>query len=175
MFIHMDACVYAHIRLPCPVHVPLQNVCLLRQNLPLANWLNVIMPRVAECVMQTLLTDWELSLPTVTGTERNRGKDGRDQGRAISLTVTSSDSISSHLGPGRLWTHGILMAEGGKKTSWVMQELHCLVSAMDSSTEDLRPCPFIVLNKNCNASVFISVSQCWKKICVRQKYECMKA
>lgn len=66
------------------------------------------------------------SLLTVTGTKRDRRKNMRDQGPAFSLIITFSDCISSHLGPGKLWAHDILMAVGGKKGFRVMQERHCL-------------------------------------------------
>lgn len=47
----------------------------------------------------------------------------------------------------------------GKKAWDSNKSCIVFVRAMDSSTEDLTLFPFIVLNKNCYASVFISVSQ----------------
>lgn len=48
---------------------------------------------------------------------------------------------------------------------WLQLQTHrsfiVSVSTTDSSTEDMMPYPFRVLNKYCNPSVFISVSQWW--------------
>lgn len=110
------------------------------------------------CVMQTLLSGWDSLLLAETGTEGDRKKNVRDQGPATSLIITPSDCISSHLGLGRLWTHGILMVASFRVT----RELHCLCRCHGQLRGESEA-PFIVLNKNCSASVFISVSQCWKK------------
>lgn len=45
------------------------------------------------------------SLLRVTGADRDRGKNIRARAPAFSLNITSKDCMSSHLGPGILWTH----------------------------------------------------------------------
>lgn len=115
----------------------------------LGDWLRVSVLSVVMCSANSAVRLRHSSLTKMSKTER------RTSG-PCNLFCYYPDS---YLQPGRLWIHYILMAaEGGGRGKEKTKQKSCSragasLSLSDSFTEDLGPCPFIVLNKKCDALV----------------------